>query len=78
MKLYCGLGSCRSWAARTHLRFLVKIVQACWSLQRLCARAGCLLSEHFSLRRLLTLSSKDAEYGLRTLLTLEPRLRTFV
>ena len=73
MKLYLGLGSLRSWAAVANIHIL-----KCCSLQRLCARAGCLLSELFSLRKLLTLSFKDAEYGLRTLLILEPRLQKFV
>ena len=77
MQLYRGLGSLRSWAAfRRHL--VNQIVWTLFSLLRLCARAGCLLCEHFSLRRLLTLSFKDPEYALRTLLISELRLRKFV
>ena len=78
MQLYRGLGSLRSWAARARRRHLVKIVWPCCSLLLVCARAGFLLCEHISLRRLLTLSFKDAEYGLRMLLILEPRLQKFV
>ena len=76
MQLYRGLGSLRSWVARALRRQMV--LRACCSLLRLCARAGCLLCEHFSLRRLLTLSFKDPEYALKTLLTLELRLQKFV
>ena len=85
MQLYRGLGSLRSWAARAPRRQMVlrhhlvnQIVWTLFSLLRLCARAGCLLCEHFSLRRLLTLSFKDPEYALRTLLISELRLRKFV
>ena len=78
MQLYRGLGSLRSWAARALRRQMVNIVWTLFSLLRLCARAGCLLCEHFSLRRLLTLSFKDPEYALRTLLISELRLRKFV